>query len=118
MPQVRILSSGPHKENYPLRVVLFVFFYCRVGSAAACEQSKALALGKILVRCRWQMKDKDFGAAVDKIEEKRKPEDFIGHRKPAAKPKMPRVRVSPLGPNKQKWLLCRFCLFLLNARLE
>ena len=35
------------------------------------------------------MKDKDFGAAVDKIEEKRKPEDFIGHRKPAAKPKMP-----------------------------
>jgi len=38
----------------------------------------------MLVRCRWQMKDKYFGAAVDKIEEQRKPEDFIGHRKPAA----------------------------------
>jgi len=38
----------------------------------------------MLVRCRWQMKDKHFGAAVDKIEEKRKPDDFIGHRKPAA----------------------------------
>jgi len=34
-------------------------------SEAACEQSKALALGKMLVRCRWQMKDKHFGAAVD-----------------------------------------------------
>ena len=64
MPQVRILSSGPRKENYPSWVVLFVFFCCRVGSAAACEQSKALALGKMLVRCRWQMKDKHFGTAV------------------------------------------------------
>ena len=59
--------------------------------AADCEQSKALALGKMLVRCRWQMKDKYFGAAVEKIEDQRKPEDFIGHRKPAAKPKMPQV---------------------------
>jgi len=30
------------------------------------------------------MKDEHFGAAVDKIKEKRKPADFIGHRKPAA----------------------------------
>ena len=58
-------------------------FRCRVRSAASCEQSKALALGKMLVRCRWQMKDKHFGAAVDKIKEKRKPDDFIGHRKQA-----------------------------------
>ena len=31
-------------------------------------------------------------------------EDFFGHRKPAAKPRMPRVRVSPLGPKMQEWL--------------
>jgi len=43
------------------------------------------------------MKDKHFGAAVDKIEEKRKPDDFIGHRKPAAQPKMLRLRVTPLS---------------------
>jgi len=57
------------------------------------------ALGKMLVRCRWQIKDKHFGAAVDKIKDQREPADFIGHRKPAEKPRMPRVRVSPLGPS-------------------
>ena len=31
-------------------------------------------------RCQWQMKRPERVAAVDKIEEKRKPEDFIGHR--------------------------------------
>ena len=30
MPQVRILSSGPRKENCPLRAVLFVFSYRRI----------------------------------------------------------------------------------------
>jgi hypothetical protein len=72
--------------------------YYDIEYAAACEQSKELALGKMLVRCRWQKKDKHFGAAVDKIEEKRKPEDFIGHRKPATKPKMPQVRILSSGP--------------------
>ena len=32
-------------------------------------------------RRRWRMKRPERVAAVDKIEEKRKPEDFIGHRK-------------------------------------
>ena len=45
MPQVRILSSGPHKENCPLWAVLFVFSCYGVEYAASCEQSKALALG-------------------------------------------------------------------------
>ena len=58
-------------------------------------------MGKMLVRCRWQMKDKHFGAVVDKIEEQRKPEDFIGHHKPAAKPKMPQVRILSSGPHKE-----------------
>ena len=31
-------------------------------------------------RCRWQMKRAERVAAVEKIEEKRKPEDFFGHR--------------------------------------
>ena len=31
-------------------------------------------------RCRWQIKRPERVAAVDKIEDKRKPEDFIGHR--------------------------------------
>ena len=30
--------------------------------------------------CRWQRKGGERVAAVDKIEEKRKPEDFVGHR--------------------------------------
>ena len=78
--------------------------YYDIEYAAACEQSKELALGKMLVRCRWQKKDKHFGAAVDKIEEKRKPEDFIGHRKPATKPKMPQVRILSSGPKMQEWI--------------
>ena len=68
-----------------------MFFSCRCVSAAACEQSKELALGKTGLRCRWQIKQDGFGAAVDKIEEMHKPEDFVGHRKPAAKPKMPLI---------------------------
>ena len=62
----------------------FPDFYFVTENCGILRTEQALALGKILVRCRWQMKDKYFGAAVDKIEEKRKPEDFIGHRKPAA----------------------------------
>ncbi len=73
----------------------------RSGNAASGEQSRVPALGKTALRCRWQMKQGGFSAAVDKIEDQRKPDDFIGHRKPAAKPRMPRVRVSPLGPQKK-----------------
>ena len=57
-------------------------FSCyRIEYAASCEQSKVLALGKLLIRCRWQIKDKQFGTAVDKIKDQRMPEDFIGYRK-------------------------------------
>jgi len=35
-------------------------------------------LGKNGLRCRWQMQQGVFGAAVDKIEDKREPEGFIG----------------------------------------
>ena len=69
--------------------------------AASCEQSKVLALGQNALRCRWQMQQSVLRAAVDKIEEQRKPEDFIGHRKPAAKPKMPQVRILSSGPRKE-----------------
>ena len=37
--------------------------------------------GERAERCRWQMKRGERVAAVEKIEEKRKPEDFFGHRK-------------------------------------
>ena len=44
-------------------------------------------LGEILAldgeraeRCRWQMQRGEQVAVVDKIEDQRKPEDFIGHR--------------------------------------
>ena len=36
--------------------------------------------GERTERCRWQMKRGERVAAVEKIEEKRKPEDFFGHR--------------------------------------
>ena len=43
---------------------------------------RALALGQITERCLWQIQRGDLCAAVDKIEDKRKPDDFIGYRKP------------------------------------
>jgi len=62
-------------------------------------------LGKTGLRCQWQIKQGGFGAAVEKIEEQRKPDDFFGYRKPAAKPKMPQVRILSSGPKKQNPLL-------------
>ena len=47
----------------------------RDGSVAGCKPE----------RVRWTMKRGLAGAAVGKIEEKRKPEDFSGHRKRGAK---------------------------------
>ena len=38
------------------------------------------ATGERWERCQWQMKRPERVAAVDKIEGKRKPEDFIGYR--------------------------------------
>ena len=78
-----------------------MFSCCEMEYAASCEQSREPALGQNTLRCRRQIQQGVLCAAVDKIEERRKPEDFIGHRKPAAKPRMPRVRVSPLGPHKE-----------------
>ena len=53
-------------------------------------------------RCRWQMKRPERSAAVDKIEEKRKPKDFIGHRKPGCRndPEKPFGKESTGDPNK------------------
>ena len=41
---------------------------------------KASPWGERCERCLWQMKRAERVAAVDKIEDQRKPEDFIGHR--------------------------------------
>jgi len=76
-----------------------VLSYHSIVYAAACEQSKELALGQNTLRCRWQIKQGVLCAAVDKIKDQRKPPDFIGHRKPAAKPKMPQVQILSSGPN-------------------
>ena len=45
--------------------------------------------GERAERCQWQEKRGERVAAVEKIEEKRKPEDFFGHRnrKPRALPR-------------------------------
>jgi len=48
-------------------------------------------LGKNDLRCQWQMQQGVFGAAVDKIEDWRKPEDFIGYRKPGDQSSKPKV---------------------------
>ena len=37
--------------------------------------------GNACERRRWRIQRADLGAAVEKIEEKRQPEDFFGHRK-------------------------------------
>jgi len=36
------------------------------------------------LRCQWQIQQDVLRAAVEKIEAQRKPDDFFGHRKPAA----------------------------------
>ena len=43
-------------------------------------KAQAPPLGERTERCRWQKKRGERVAAVEKIEEKRKPEDFFGHR--------------------------------------
>jgi len=53
----------------------------------SCEQSRAPALGQNTRHCRWQMKPGVLCAAVNKIEDHRNPDDFIGRRKP--EPAMP-----------------------------
>ena len=58
--------------------------YGKLRFSASCEQSKEHALGQIAERRLWRMQQGDLCAAVEKIEDQRKPEDFIGHRKPAA----------------------------------
>ena len=82
-----------------------MFIAANLKPAIVCEQSRFPALGKTALRCRWQIKQSGFGAAVDKIKEKRKPADFIGHRKPAARPKMPQVRILSSGPKARNPLL-------------
>ena len=47
------------------------------------ETDERSSLGKRGARCRWQMQRPERSAAVDKIEDQRKPDDFTGHRKPA-----------------------------------
>ena len=81
---------------------------------ASCDQSRKPDLGQTRERCRRQIKRVRLCAAVGKIEEMRKPDDFSVYRKPAAEPRMPRVRVSPLGPKVQIPLMrsLDFCLHL------
>ena len=38
-------------------------------------------MGKKFERCLWQIQRELFGAAVEKIEDKCKPDDFFGYRK-------------------------------------
>jgi hypothetical protein len=49
------------------------------------EADERSSLGKRGERCLRQMKRPERSAAVGKIEEKRKPEDFFGHRKPGCR---------------------------------
>ena len=69
--------------------------YERTGGFFAPSQSKIKDFcqlpykGERAERCQWQEKRGERVAAVEKIEEKRKPEDFFGHRnrKPRALPR-------------------------------
>ena len=48
--------------------------------APGYESDERSSLGERAERRRWWMKRGEGGAAVEKIEEQRKPEDFFGHR--------------------------------------
>ena len=49
-------------------------------STATATETVIPTMGERPDRRRWRRKGGERVAAVDKIEEKRKPEDFIGHR--------------------------------------
>ena len=73
------IPPSPPSKRHTLSGMPFVFDETdldpRDGSVAGCKPE----------RVRWTMKRGLAGAAVGKIEEKRKPEDFSGHRKRGAK---------------------------------
>jgi len=52
---------------------------CNAG-APSPRRTQGTATGERGERCRWQIKRAKRVAAVDKIEDQRKPEDFIGYR--------------------------------------
>jgi len=54
-----------------------------VAAISGYEADERSSLGKRADRCRWQGEGGERSAAVEKIEDRRKPEDFFGYRKPA-----------------------------------
>ena len=53
---------------------------CRQYFSGCSAVGSAPALGQNAERCQWQRKRGVLWAAVDKIEDQRKPDDFIGYR--------------------------------------
>ena len=100
--QVRYEHPHHLAEDCPCGNPQLNLLYGNLHLAAACEQSNSLALGQNALRCRWQIKQSVLCAAVEKIKEQRKPEDFFGHRKPAAQPKMPLISNPVIRNRKAK----------------
>ena len=102
-------SSPTTKKTNPKGLVFFVVMgIWRADSKGGSWRQS----GGERADCRqWRAEGGERVAAVDKIEEKRKPEDFIGHRNRAlaTNPAFPQKSESVL-PHKKKHRLCR-CFF-------
>jgi len=65
------------------QIAFFIFFLYNGVSVSGCSAvGSAPALGQNAERCQWQIKRGVLWAAVEKIEDQRKPDDFFGYRNP------------------------------------
>ena len=81
---VKILKvyTGSHdrSRNMLLKVTDPALLSITGGIVQGMSGSPIIQDGERCDRCRWRSKGAERVAAVDKIEEKRKPQNFIGHR--------------------------------------
>ena len=74
-------------------------------------RGKRSVSGNACERRRWRIQRAGVGAAVEKIEEKRQPEDFFGHRKRAGSSPSAPATGKALKPSGFKAFLLLFLLF-------
>ena len=83
-------ASATKKDSQPFGWLSFLFAAAKlVLRSPDYESDERSSLGKRGERCLWQMKRPKRSAAVEKIEDQHKPEDFFGHRKPGVHTEMP-----------------------------
>ena len=85
-------KSSIQDDTLDIWDLLFLELSCIIPSVSGCSAvGSAPALGQIAERCQWQMQRGYLGAAVEKIKDQRKHDDFFGHRKPGDQSNGPHI---------------------------